>query len=53
MIDTGATPNCIALRCVLGSPILKNLPRVPYAGKGIIDANGNLIHPKFVIYLPL
>ena len=49
MIDTGATPNCIALRCVLGSPILKNLLRVPYAWKGIIDANGNLIHPKFVI----
>ena len=33
MIDTGATPNCIALRCVLGSPILKNLPRVPYVGR--------------------
>ena len=49
MFDTGATPNCIALRCVIASPILNRLPRQSYQGKGIIDANGNLLQPKFVI----
>ena len=49
MFDTGATPNCIALRCVLGSSILSKLPRKPYQGKGVIDANGNFLKPKFVI----
>ena len=49
MIDTGATPNCIALRCVSASPCLKVLPKKRYNGRKIIDANGNVIQPKYVI----
>ena len=49
MIDTGATPNCIALRCVVSSSYLKGLTRKQYHGKTVIDANGNQLKPKFVI----
>ena len=49
MIDTGATPNCIALRCVMASSILKDLPRNTYRGNDIIDANGQPLQPSFSI----
>ena len=49
MIDTGATPNCIALRCVSASDILKELPRKLYHGSNIIDANGQPLRPEFTI----
>ena len=49
MIDTGATPNCIALRFVVASSYLKGLTRKQCHGKTVIDANGNHLKPKFVI----
>ena len=49
MIDTGATPNCIATRCVEASSILRNLPRWVYTVNQILDANGQYLRPKFVI----
>ena len=49
MLDTGANPNCISQRCVLGSEKLRNLERYQYAGKQILDANGQLMEPLFVI----
>ena len=49
MIDSGANPNCIAMRCVQGSPHLKQLERLPYSGRPIYDAKGELIQPTFVI----
>ena len=49
MIDTGATPNCIILRCVSASDILKELPRKLYHGSNIIDANGQPLRPEFTI----
>ena len=53
MIDTGATPNCIATRCVEASSILRNLPRRVYTGNQILDANGQYLRPKFVISAPV
>ena len=35
MVDTGATPNCLALRCVQASIHLKSLPRQEYFGSGV------------------
>ena len=32
MVDSGATPNCLALRCVEASSCLKNILRHPYNG---------------------
>ena len=50
MIDTGATPNCVSLRCVSSaSDILKELPRKLYDGSNIIDANGQPLQPEFTI----
>ena len=49
MIDSGANPNCISLRCVQGSEYLKGLKRHSYSGKRIVDANGEPIQPSFVI----
>ena len=49
MIDSGANPNCILLRCVQGSKVLESLPRNPYVGKCIVDANGRELQPQFVI----
>ena len=50
MIDSGATHNCIALRCVLGSNILKKLTRLKYDGKTLVGANGKpLPQPEFTI----
>ena len=49
MVDSGAIPTCIALRCVLSSPKLKNLTRSKYYGHKIVDANNNPIIPEFVI----
>ena len=49
MIDSGANPNCISLRCVQGSHYLKHLTKVEYSGKQIVDANGEPIQPSYVI----
>ena len=49
MTDSGANPNCISLRCVRGSKELKYLPRIPHSGKDIVDANGRILEPQFVI----
>ena len=49
MIDSGANPNCISLRCVQGSKLLQSLPRNLYVGKCIVDANGRELQPQFVI----
>ena len=49
MIDTGATPNCLALRCVQASIYLKNLPRQEYFGSGVLAANGHNLRPSFII----
>ena len=49
MIDSGANPNCISLRCVQGSSQLKVLSRSAYTGKQMVDANGEPIQPSFVI----
>ena len=53
IIDSGAIPCCIALRCVLNSPKLKCIMRQKYIGDRIIDANGNPVAPEFVIFVPL
>ena len=49
MVDSGANPNCISLRCVQGSPLLRCLKQFPYSGKQIVDANGESISPSLVI----
>ena len=49
MLDSGANPNCISLRCVNGSSYLKRLTKYPYTGKQIVDANGAAIEPSYVI----
>ena len=49
MIDTGSNPNCVSLRCVLGSNHLKNLERHGYSGRQIVDANGQPMQPSFMI----
>ncbi len=49
MIDSGANPNCISLRCVQGSNYLKSLSRSQYSGKQIVDANGEPIEPCYVV----
>ena len=49
MVDSGANPNCISLRCVQGSHYLKHLTKVEYSGKQIVDANGEPIQPSYVI----
>ncbi len=49
MVDSGANPNCISLRCVQGSTHLKRLTKLEYSGKQIVDANGEPIEPSFVI----
>ena len=49
MIDSGANPNCISMRCVQGSSHLRHLERSLYSGKRIFDAKGDLIEPNFVI----
>ena len=53
MLDSGANPNCISLRCVKGSPSLKRLQRYPYTGKQMVDANGEPIQPSYVIKVEL
>ena len=49
MLDSGANPNCISLRCVRGSQQLKQLKQYRYSGKQMVDANGEPIEPSFVI----
>ena len=49
MIDTGATPSCIAQRCVEASSNLNYLPRQTYAGPGITAADGNILQPLYVL----
>ena len=49
MIDSGANPNCISLRCVQASEYLKKLERFPYSGRPIVDANNEPIKPSYVI----
>lgn len=49
MLDTGANPNCISKRCVEASDILRVLPRHPYSGKNIVDANGQPLKPLYVL----
>ena len=53
MVDSGANPNCISLRCVQASPHLKRLARLEYSGKQIVNANGEPIEPSFVIQCEL
>ena len=40
-------------RCVEASHELKNLPRKPYSGYGLLDANGEILTPSFVITAPI
>ena len=49
MLDSGANPNCISLRCVNGSQYLKRMKRYPYSGKQMVDANDKPIEPAYVI----
>ena len=49
MLDSGANPNCISLRCVRNSPYLKRLQQYKYTGKQMVDANENPIQPSYVI----
>ena len=49
MIDSGANPNCISLRCVRGSDYLNSLARSQYFGQQIVDANGENIEPCYVL----
>ena len=49
MLDTGATPSCIAQRCVEASSNLNRLPRQNYAGPGITTADGNILKPLYVM----
>ena len=49
MIDSGANPNCISLRCVRGSDYLNSLARSQYSGQQIVDANGENIEPCYVL----
>ena len=49
MVDSGANPNCLSLRCVQGSHQLKQLEKFEYSGKQVVDANGEPIEPSFVI----
>ena len=49
MIDSGATPCCLARRCLNASPQLRCLPRKIYTGPGVIDANGKPMSPEFTI----
>ena len=49
MVDSGANPNCISLRCVKGSSFLRGLEKHPYSGEDIYDAKGDIIKPDFVI----
>ena len=49
MIDSGATPCCLARRCLNASPQLRCLPRKIYRGPGVIDANGKPMSPEFTI----
>ena len=52
LLNSGATVCCIAKRCVEASHELKTLPRKPYSGYGLLDANGEIITPSFVITAP-
>ena len=49
MIDTGATPCCIALRCVEASSNLQSLPRQNYVGTGVTVADGSVLQPSSTI----
>ena len=49
MIDSGATPCCLARHCLNASPQLSCLPRKIYTGPGVIDANGKPMSPEFTI----
>ena len=49
MLDTGATPSCIALRCITANAVLSKLPRKPYLGLGITAANGENLQPDFIV----
>ena len=49
MLDSGATHNCIALRCVLASKYLKNLKRSEYQDSLLVDANGKPLQSLFTI----
>ena len=53
LLDSGATVCCVAKRCVEASHELKTLPRKPYSGYGLLDANGEIITPSFVITAPI
>ena len=39
MVDSGATPSCLAKRCVTASVSLRDLPRRNYTGNVISDVN--------------
>ena len=53
LLDSGATICCIAQHCVKASPQLKSLFRKPYIGSGLLDANGEIIMPSYVITAPV
>ena len=53
MVDSGANPNCISYRCFQASVCLKKLPRFKYEGRPIVDANGRVVEPEFVIKVRL
>ena len=37
LLDCGASTCCIAKRCVTSNPVLKNLPKLPSGGPGLVD----------------
>ena len=50
MLDSGATHNCLALRCVQSSEQLRTLPQLEYKDDPLVGANGQLLsQPEFVI----
>ena len=53
LLDSGATVCCIAQCCVEASPQLRSLFCKPYIGSGLLDANGEIIMPSYVITFPV
>ena len=57
MIDNqmlfGMVDSCLAKRCVTASVSLRDLPRRNYTGNVISDANGNPLHPEFILSVPI
>ena len=51
LLDCGASTSCIAKRCITSNYYLKNVPKVPYNGPGLVDVNGNRLIAEQIIRL--